>query len=948
MIFSVSSVHAGSDMLLERAAELALLEEAVAATAAGAPGVVLLEGPAGIGKTALLQAARERAERASFRVLTARGGELERELGSGIARQLFEPLLIRTGDSERAKLPQRPAARVIRLFGLDGNEPDPSADEYGSQNALYWLCARLAERAPTMIAIDDLHWSDATSLRWLGYLVRRLEDLPILLVLARRTDEPSPSDDLLAGIAAEPLTDTIRPAPLTVGAVRELARDRFDAGPQEAFVRACHHAAGGNPLFTLQLLAAARAEGLQPVDTQAGAVASLAPERVSQLVLDRLRRLSADALRVAEQVAVLGTHAEVRHVRTLAALTGLQVLHAGDELAAAGLLQPGQPLEFIHPVIRSSVYESIPAGRRAGHHGHAARLLSEEGAAPARVAMHLLKVPPAGDAWAVEILRAAASTDVRPETRATYLRRAVAEPMPASTRAEILVALGQAESLTHDARAVGHLREALRLSENPNARAMAAGQLAYCLLEYDRPAEAEPVLQAAIAGLPVASPGEPEGEPLVALHVSLLQVDFRASRVTPGRLGAAIALAGQSRSPAELDLLGFAAYAGPSAGVPAAEVVALAHRALQAADLTTLDGFRLIHCPVWALEFTDQLDEADHWLLRIQDAAQRGDQPSMFMLAASARALVSCRRGALADAEQDARVALELAEMHGRDDGVTISAAALAIALTEQGRLAEADAVLTGVREGRGAKCDLAVFSLSRGWLRLAQGNAGAAASEFQTAGRLAREAAHDFPGFWPWRVGAATAELACGRRQAAMGLAREQLKLARPFGAAGPTGTALRTLGLVEGGAAGLGLLAAASEELDRSPALLERAKAHLEFGAALRRAGQRTDSRGPLRQALDLADRLGAVPVAERAREEILAAGGRPRRIRIRGVEALTASELRVARRAAQGRTNREIAQELFVTTKAVEKHLASAYRKLDVEGRGALAGALCLTEA
>ena len=717
-------MYAGSDMLLERASELAQLEEAIAATATGAPRVVMLEGPAGIGKTALLQAACGRAERAGFRVLTARGGELERELGYGIARQLFEPLLVRTGDAERARLLKRPAVKIIRLFGLDDSEPDASADEYGTQNALYWLCARLAERAPMMMAIDDLHWCDATSLRWLAYLVRRLEDLPVLLALARRTDEPCTNDHLLAGIAAESLIRAIRPEPLTIGAVRELTRDSFDTGPQEAFVRACHDAAGGNPLFTLQLLAAARGAGLQPVDIDADAVASLAPERVSQLVLDRLRRLSPGALSVAEQVAVLGTHAEVRHVRALSALTERQVLQAGDEVAAAGLLRAGQPFEFIHPVVRSSVYESLPAGRRAGNHGRAARLLGEEGAAPARVAMHLLKAPPAGDAWAVEMLRAAAAADVRPETRATYLRRAVAEPVPADIRAEVLVALGRAESLTHDARAVEHLHEALRLSEDPNSRATAAGQLAYCLLEHDRPDEAEPVLRAAIARLSGTEPGPgmPGREPLIALHVSLLQVDLRASTITAERLSEAIAMACEGRSPAELDLLRFAAYAAPSAGAASSEVAALARRALRDADLTTVDGFRLIHCPVWALEFADHLDEADHWLLRIQDAAQRGDQPSQFMLAASARALVSCRRGALADAEQDARLALDLAEVHGRDDGVTISAAALVIALTEQGRLAEADAVVAGVREGQGAKCDLAVYSLSRGWLRLAQG----------------------------------------------------------------------------------------------------------------------------------------------------------------------------------------------------------------------------------
>ena len=150
------------------------LEEAVAATAAGDPRVVLIEGPAGIGKTALLCAVRKLADAAGLRVMTARGGELERELGLGIARQLFEPLLVHASGAERAELLARPAEAVVRLFGLDDTEPDPRADEYGSQNALYWLVARLAERSPVMLSIDDVHWSDLTSLQWLGYLVRRL------------------------------------------------------------------------------------------------------------------------------------------------------------------------------------------------------------------------------------------------------------------------------------------------------------------------------------------------------------------------------------------------------------------------------------------------------------------------------------------------------------------------------------------------------------------------------------------------------------------------------------------------------------------------------------------------------------------------------------------------------------------------------------------------------
>jgi DNA-binding CsgD family transcriptional regulator len=946
----MGGANASSATLLERATELALLEEAVTATAAGAPRAILIEGPVGIGKTALLRAARQSAEQAGLRVLAARGGELERELSLGIERQLFESLLVFANQAERATLLARPATAVGRLFGLDGTDSDPPADEYESHNALYWLCARLAGRSPVMLAIDDVHWSDATSLRFLGYLVRRLDDLPVLLALARRVDEPGADENLLAAIAAEPLVQVIRPGPLSLDAVRELAVARFETGPQDGFVRACHQAAGGIPLFTLQLLDEARARCLRPVDIHADVVVELAPERVSALVLDRLRRLSPAAVKVAEQVALLGTQAEMRHVCVLAALGEGEVLAAGDELAAAGLLRSGQPLEFSHPVLRASVYESITAGRRAGSHARAARLLGSEMAAPARIAMHLLNAPAAGDRWAVDILRAAASAEVRPESRAVYLRRALAEPNPDDVRAALLAELGRAESLTYDARAVEHLSGALRLSKDPQERAAAAAGLASSLVEHDRAEHAEPILRRAIAELssPPPMPGSAETSLLLRLNAGLLHAELVAGELRRERLDQAIEMADAGQSPAELDLLAMAAYVSSAVGSTASEVSALAERVLHDGHAVSLEDHMPALGAIWALELADRLDHADHWLLRLMEEAQRRQSPSQFMLAASARADVSARRGALADAEQDATTALELAQSHGRAYSVYVSAAALLVALTEQGRLAEAEAAAAEARDSRGAKCDLAIYLSCRGWLRITQERPADALVEFQAAGSLAREAGHDLPGFWAWRAGAATAQLALGRRAEAGRLAREQLQLVQPFGAPGPTGVALRTLGLIEQGQAQLDLLRAATRELERSPALLERARAYLELGAALRRAGRRSESLQPLRAALDLADRCGAVVVARRAREELLAAGGRPRRSRIGGVEALTASELRVARRAAMGRTNREIAQELFVTVKAVEKHLASAYRKLGIQGRGELAGILSQTPA
>jgi DNA-binding NarL/FixJ family response regulator len=162
-------------------------------------------------------------------------------------------------------------------------------------------------------------------------------------------------------------------------------------------------------------------------------------------------------------------------------------------------------------------------------------------------------------------------------------------------------------------------------------------------------------------------------------------------------------------------------------------------------------------------------------------------------------------------------------------------------------------------------------------------------------------------------------------------------------FGAPRALGIALRVAGLARGGRAGLELLAESARSLAGSPALLERARSLTEYGAALRRAGERAAARAPLAEALDLAARCGARPLVARAREELKATGARPRRVWRTGLEALTPSELRIVRLAAEGRANREIAHELYVTLKTVEGHLSRAYTKLGVESRVQLAGAL-----
>jgi DNA-binding CsgD family transcriptional regulator/exonuclease VII small subunit len=261
-------------------------------------------------------------------------------------------------------------------------------------------------------------------------------------------------------------------------------------------------------------------------------------------------------------------------------------------------------------------------------------------------------------------------------------------------------------------------------------------------------------------------------------------------------------------------------------------------------------------------------------------------------------------------------------------------------ALDEAEQLAES----APIRPGAPPTFPLALLLTSRANLHLARGRISAALTDAQAAGDLVAPAISN-PGCLGWRAPAALALAALERGEEARALADAELADARRFGVADAEGSALRTVGLVAGGAEGLEALRASVDVLERAEGRLEHARSMLELGSALRRAGERVEARTVLREALDVSARMGASALADRAHEELVAAGARPRRDRrmLSGRESLTASEDRVAALAAEGLTNREIAQRQFVTVKAVEWHLRNVYRKLDITSRGQLGEAL-----
>lgn len=305
--------------LVERDREISVLAGAVREALEGPDGrVASIEGPAGIAKTRLLAEVRGLAAAHGATVLTARGSELERDFPYGTVRQLLEARLADPATRERLLSgAAAPAAAVFGGVGAAGDDDGGDAS-FATLHGLYWLAVDLAQEAPLVLSIDDLQWCDRPSLRFIAYLVRRLEGLRVLVATTVRTTEPGTDPALLAEIAHDPATVAIRPGPLSGDAVLAVVRERLGDGAEPAFATAVHRASGGNPLLPRQLLTALEAEGIAPMAARADAVRDVGPRAVSRTVLLRLARLPADARDVAHAVAVLGDGADLTHIAALA------------------------------------------------------------------------------------------------------------------------------------------------------------------------------------------------------------------------------------------------------------------------------------------------------------------------------------------------------------------------------------------------------------------------------------------------------------------------------------------------------------------------------------------------------------------------------------------------------------------------------------------------------
>jgi len=942
-----AEVPVATTPLLEREAELAALRAVVDAAASGAGRVVAIEGRAGMGKTRLVSEARALAARAGFEVLVARSADLEQEFAYGVVRQLFEPYLASLQQEERDEVLSGTAALAERLFGDEELTGDASGDiSFAVLHGLYWLAANIAARRATAIVVDDLHWSDAPTLRWLSFLGRRLEGLPLLVLLGLRPPEQSVETELLTELIADPTALVIRPTALSQLGVAAMVEQEFKREPDMAFAAACHAATGGNPLFVRALVDALHGEGVVPRAENAARVHEIGPEPVTRAVGLRLSRLPEEARRFATAAAVLGDGSEQRDVALLADLDDRHLSTAAATwLARADVLRVATPtVEFTHPVVRSAVYESIEPAQRLLAHRRAAELLQEASAEPERVAAHLDLVPPARDPFVVETLRIAADRALvrgAPEVAVRYLRRALAEPPPAEARADTLLELGLAEQRVDVSAAAGHLHEALRATEEPLRHARLALELGRSLFRLNRGPEAARVLEGATEKLAGAEPELCELLEAELINSSGFDSDVIAiSRERLARVDEDALVGDVGRAVMVATLR----YFDARRVVDRERMAELAEPKTLAALVESMPSVA-ISCAVTALMYAELDDELDRFFDVVMEAAKkRGELVTLSNLLCF-RGLTLAQRGDLEGAIQDLRESDELVSYLPSQQGAIYYRSYLADVLTNRGELEEAEGALAelGLPEEVADSGHLIFFLGARGWLRYARRDFAGAAADWERLGRCMEAFDMWNPAIVAWRSHLALAYVALGRRDEALELARKEVEVARSWGAPRPIGVALRVLGMAEGGDQGIETLREALNVLRGSSALLERARTLVELGAALRRANNRVQAREVLKEGLDFAVRCGSQPLVAQAEAELAATGARPRRLLLSGVESLTASEKRVAKFAAEGLSNKDIAQALFVTTKTVEVHLSNVYRKLGIGSRTELPHAL-----
>ncbi len=941
--------------LFERESELAAVDEALGeltvlrADGAEAPdrprgALLAFAGRAGICKTTLLAEVRRRAAARGCTVLSARGGDQEQRVAFHVARQLLQPQLAGTAEADLRATLGSWYDIVGPALGLcaptDGSPPD----QQGLRDGLDWVLTHLAvQRAPLVLVLDDAHWADPESLRWLAAFAPRTEELPLLVVVGYRHDELPEHAESFRHLPGRAGGRPIALEPLSASAVARLVREALGAHADDAFCRECWAVTAGNPFETVELLAKVRDRGLAPTEAGAHLLRDLAAAVKGSGLVARLERLGTSTVRFAWACAILGTEIRPALAAAVAGLGREEAADAADALRGARILTGADTLEFVHPLIATAVYRAIPPGVRVALHGQAAWCVLDDGQGPSAAARHLLETHPDGDKWVVQQLRAAAVETLRagaPDAARSYLARALREPPPAEQRAAVLYELGSASLLTEPATTVNHLRAALEEPiAAPELRHSIVYRLSQVLAHSDRLAEASELLDREIHVT------EDARVRLRMIAEQFMWDAFRADEPDhPSRSRRLTRLAGRlrGRDLTERYIIGLRAWDAVLRGEPAQVALGHAERAL-AGGLDWAEPDRGFEVPVLvalAFLYADRPGRTEElFAAGIADFERQGWRGAHLSFAYTLLAYVRYRRGRLAEAEDFVRAGLRLAERVGPGTPAHWYAVGILIeVLLARGRITEAAQTADHYCFGEPFPAAVVFPDVQTvyGELLLARGLTREAAEQLAAAGRRLDPRGIRNPAWCPWQLHLARAE-SHDTPERALATALEAVARARQFGAPSAIGQALRTAAEVSSGSTRVKYLEESVAHLERSPAAYELACALVALGTELRRTGRAKESAEHLYRGLDAAAQCGADGLVAAARDELAAAGLRPRLLHGTETDALTTRERTAGALTVQGRSPAEIARALDTDEPAVVRLLSAVYRKLGTDPTG-----------
>ncbi|MEV6910219.1 AAA family ATPase [Amycolatopsis sp. NPDC051071] len=946
--------HTASDNgILEREEDLGRCSAVLESVRTRAGATVVIEGPAGIGKSELV--ARVCAEAAARGIvpLAVRGNQRDRTLAFGAARTLLARWVAGRPVREQKTLFAGAAALARVPLGLPHPRQTGPTTMIGLTEALYWLVVNATSLIGTsrheeglLLAVDDAHWLDEESLQWLDFLSDRLSGLPVVLMLAHRPHQRTPT---LARIELH-ATEIVRPLPLGPDSVRTIVGHGLlprhtTRLPDDRFCAEFHRHSGGNPFYLRWMLDVARERGLTATIADTDAVATLTPRHVVLHLTERLHDLGPSAQRLAYAIAVLGPGCALPHAARLADVTPSDAKHEYDRLCAAAILVPGPTPDFRHPIIRGAVYDAIDPSRRSDTHRAAASMLYGEGADADAVAAHLLDVHAAADGWVVDRMTeaaAAASESGLSATAARYLKRALDEPPPVSRSCRVRLRYGQALALGEVATALPELRAAYEQAPDDGLLAEAAIALAKTHSYADQLGDAVRLLDAALDRCTDESLREQLLAEQVLWATWWADDPYRSDRMALlDRIAPPLAALTHPRRLLVTSHAWSLVLRGEPRALALAAIEPVIRRGVVFADAD--QGMEVATMTAFVHLYTGHQYRAHALLDQAVDEFERhGWHGTHLAFAHANRAHAALLSGRLADAVADADIALRFADRSGTGTPAHWFATGILIqALSARGDVERATAVCSA-RDYPGPLPDAVILPVPRavlGALFLAQDDQRQAARPLREVGRWLDAAPVPNPAVCPARFDLALA-LRFDAPEEAREIAASAHHRAERFGDPTTRGRSFRVLAALHADSE-VALLEESARLLENSPDRWQRLVTLADLGTAFLHTGRTLDARRVLREALALADECGAVTlrdvVARRLHRAGVTPGGQKQ------VNVVSPRLRRIAHLAAEGRSEAEIAHKTALGLDTTTALVREAHDRFGATSRTELRRAL-----